>query len=117
MTTDDKLAVSQEARAELIDAILGDYHTTRLLGTPASAHILTKHRSKEAFARFEAQARLAGERAGMERAAGIAFDRLYPKNHEGDWTEYASDMAGAARRAKEAILKEAASITPPPPGA
>lgn len=48
--------VSAEAEPyrQLIDAILCDYHTTRLAETEASVHILSKPRTQAAFRAFVA---------------------------------------------------------------
>lgn len=59
---------------ELIDAVIADYHTTRLSEVSASAHIMGKPRFKAALARLTAEARakaldegrMAAERAVVE---------------------------------------------------
>ena len=73
--TDDKLAVSQEAK-KLADE----------LGT------ITEERRSivlAALARFEAQARAAGERAGMEKAAAIALNHSNYGHGEGNKRAFA----------------------------
>jgi hypothetical protein len=51
-------------------------------------------------------ARLAAERkleAAVEQACAAVRDRLYPRNPESDWTEFAAIRAGACISAEEAI--------------
>jgi uncharacterized protein (UPF0335 family) len=48
----ERIEVTEEDKKALINAIINDYHTTRLSGTDAATHILTKWRTTKAFDEF-----------------------------------------------------------------
>jgi hypothetical protein len=98
MTTDDKLAVSQDAREALRD--LFRQQGLNFAANEVKMGWWDKSPQAQILARFEAQARAAGERAGMEKAAGIA--------RKWDNITRPSDERQAAREI-EAAIRTAAS--------
>jgi hypothetical protein len=73
----DALEVTQADRM-LIEAIINDYHTTRLAGSDYVTHILGKPRTQRAFARHRIAAIAAAEARGRaaERADVVWWLRM-----------------------------------------
>lgn len=107
--TDDKLAVSQDDRERAAELF------AEMGGTKTGCAMIRERLADEAPAvRAFAQARLAGERAGMEPWVEWAFDKSATHHrlaHENEHLRAEHIASSTAYRELALALKEAASIT------
>lgn len=105
-STDSPEAGLVERQAELIDAIIAAYHTTRLSETGVAAHILSKPQVKKLFAALSPPS---PDRDSIAKAIATAAGATWPQD-AGRYRKLADAALSVQSPDREAVICEALKI-------